>query len=166
MIMIQVVICILWLYVSINIALQSIISIFLFQPIHAIIWLYMKTVFVSNVPVLDVYFPVSLSWRKCDILHFHAVWQTDTNTSYITVGATSNLSGLLRYIRGLTLCYCWLKQWHTAYPVLRQNLNQYGLIIIHFCKLNYDDSLRCRRVLYIKITLLSNTDTEYIPINV
>ena len=87
-----------------------------------------------------MYFPVSLSWRKCDILHFHAVWQTDTNTSYMTVGATSNLSGLLGYIREETLCYCWLKQWHIAYPVPRQNLNQYGLTIIYFCKLSYDDS--------------------------
>ena len=62
--------------------------------------------------------------RKCDILHFHAVCQTDTDTSYMNVGATSNLSGLLRYIREETLCYCRWKQWHTTYPVPRQNLNQ------------------------------------------
>ena len=55
--------------------------------------------FRLNFPVLDVYFPVSFSWRLRDILHFHAVWQTDTN------GATSTISGLLRYIREETLCY-------------------------------------------------------------
>ena len=101
------------------------------KPMHAIIWLHMKSVFVSNVPVLGVYFPVFLSWRKCDIPASREMLDRRWANVVTFVGAMSgNDVGPMRICPSV-------QRWHNVVTPPTMTLCQRFANVITYCILLY-----------------------------